>query len=97
MLSEFGGYSYQVKGHVFNENKVFGYRKFKDRESYAKAFQKLYREQIIPCLSRGLSATVYTQLSDVEDEVNGLFTYDREVLKLTASELAEINAQLKLG
>ncbi|MFY9446104.1 MAG: MFS transporter [Dethiobacteria bacterium] len=97
VLSEFGGYSYQVKGHVFNENKVFGYRKFKDRESYAKAFQKLYREQIIPCLSRGLSATVYTQLSDVEDEVNGLFTYDREVLKLTASELAEINAQLKLG
>ena len=96
VLSEFGGYSYQVKGHVFDESRVFGYRKFKNRESYVKAFQKLYREQIIPCISRGLSATVYTQLSDVEDEVNGLFTYDREVLKLTASELAEINDRLKL-
>lgn len=95
VLSEFGGYSYKVEGHVWNENRVFGYRKFKNRESYVRAYKKLYREQVIPHISRGLSAAVYTQLSDVEDEINGLLTYDREVLKLTASDLAEINAQIR--
>jgi len=95
VLSEFGGYSYKVAGHVWNENKSFGYRKFKDRESFVRGFQKLYREQVIPHIRRGLAAAVYTQLSDVEDEINGLLTYDREVLKLDAADLAEINALIR--
>lgn len=95
VLSEFGGYSYKVEGHVFNKYKAFGYRKFKDRKSYVKAYKNLYREQVIPHISRGLSAAVYTQLSDVEDEINGLLTYDREVLKLTASDLAGINDRMQ--
>ncbi len=96
VLSEFGGYSYQEEGHVFNKVRAFGYRVFKDKESYIKAYRKLYKEQIIPYINKGLSATIYTQLSDVEDEINGLVTYDRDVLKLSASDIADINGQMKL-
>ncbi len=95
VLSEFGGYSFREEGHIFNKTRAFGYRIFKDKASYSKAYRKLYEEQIIPHISKGLSATIYTQLSDVEDEINGLLTFDREVLKLDASDIIQINNRLK--
>ncbi|MDR1409150.1 MAG: glycoside hydrolase family 2 [Oscillospiraceae bacterium] len=82
VLSEFGGYSYHTPGHVYNPYRVFGYRKFKSVEKFRAAYQKLYRKQLQPMIDAGLSAAVYTQLSDVEDETNGLVTFDREVCKL---------------
>ena len=82
VLSEFGGYSLKTKGHMYNENKFFGYRKYYDKESYQKAFIKLYENQILPLISKGLCATVYTELSDVEDECNGIVTYDRKIVKI---------------
>ncbi len=45
--------------------------------------EALYREEILPCVGQGLCAAIYTQVSDVEDEINGLVTYDRKVEKLT--------------
>ena len=55
------------------------------------AYRKLYEQELIPSIEKGLSAIVYTQLSDVEGETNGLLTYDREVIKLPVEEIARIN------
>lgn len=81
ILSEFGGYNHRVNGHCFNE-KDFGYKRYNSANSFGYALKALYREQIIPAHKKGLSAAVYTQLSDVEDELNGLLTYDRRVIKI---------------
>jgi len=62
----------------------YGYRKCPDTASLERDIQKLYREEIEPLKDRGLSAAIYTQLSDVEDETNGLLTYDREVQKVSS-------------
>jgi len=81
LLSEFGGYSFRVSGHIFNKKKTYGYRFYKSHDKYIKAIKKLYREEIIPAAELGLSGAVYTQVSDIEDETNGLLTYDRAVCK----------------
>ena len=96
VLSEFGGYSHKVVGNVFNKERVFGYRVFKNREEFKEAYVKLYEEQIIPYIDKGLSATVYTQVSDVEDEINGILTYDREVCKLEKDDIVELNSRIRL-
>ncbi len=82
VLSEFGGYVWKVKDHSFNREKTYGYQIFQSREAWEAAFRALYREQIEPAIPKGLCAAVYTQLSDVEDETNGLVTYDRRVVKM---------------
>jgi hypothetical protein len=74
--------------------KPCGYRMFKDRAGLSGAFEKLYRRQIIPAEERGLEAAIYTQLSDVEDEINGIFSYDRELLKIDETILIGINREL---
>ncbi|MFI6795753.1 glycoside hydrolase family 2 protein [Streptosporangium canum] len=95
VLSEYGGYNLRVDGHAFND-KDFGYRRYGSAEQLGEAFSRLHTEQIVPAIRRGLSATVYTQLSDVEDELNGLLTYDRETLKLPAELVRSVNALLRL-
>ncbi len=94
VLSEFGGYSYKPEGHVFNVNKTYGYKFFKDREEFESSLVKLYREEVVPLIKGGLCAAVYTQLSDVEDETNGLVSYDRKVLKVREGVMREIAAEL---
>lgn len=94
LLSEFGGYSIKTEGHVFSPQKSFGYRIYKTPEKYAEAFKKLYEKRIIPNIEKGLSATVYTQVSDVEEEINGLVTYDRKVIKLPIDMVRALNKQL---
>ena len=89
LLSEFGGYSHRVKNHCFND-RYFGYRKFDMPEELALALKALYRDEIAPAKKYGLSAAVYTQISDVEDELNGLVTYDRQVVKIPAEKMREI-------
>ncbi|MBD7996007.1 glycoside hydrolase family 2 [Arthrobacter sp. Sa2CUA1] len=94
VLSEYGGFSFPVPGHTWN-TEVFGYGKtLHSREELGRAFTELHRTQIEPAVKQGLAATVYTQLSDVEDEVNGLLTYDRKVLKLDPGMVRDINAAL---
>ena len=92
-LSEFGGYSYIVDGHCGSDH-YFGYFKYKTKEEYNDAYKKLILEQIVPSVSKGISAIVYTQLSDVEDEVNGFITYDRKVIKIDIEEVKELNSLL---
>jgi len=94
VLSEYGGFSLPVEGHTWNSS-VFGYGKtLHTRAELEHAFTELHRTQIEPAVALGLAATVYTQLADVEDEVNGLLTYDRKVLKLDAGVVREINRGL---
>ena len=94
VLSEFGGYNLPVTGHCFN-SKNFGYRAFRSPEALGEAITKLYESQIIPAKERGLAASVYTQLSDVEDEVNGFVTYDRKCVKLPKQLVRELSYRLK--
>lgn len=82
IISECGGFIYRVPGHIFKEDKEFGYKKFTTLDEYNNAFLHLYENEIISNLDKGLSGSIYTQVSDVEEELNGLFTYDRKVLKL---------------
>ena len=81
VLSEFGGYSHSVRGHRYSKKK-FGYKEFEMPVQYEIGIEDLYKEEIFPAIEKGLSAAVYTQLSDVEEEINGLMTYDRKVNKL---------------
>ena len=94
VLSEFGGYSNIVSGHTWNEKKSFGYLMYKSKESLTAGYQKLLEKQVIPLIKRGLCATVYTQVSDVEFEVNGILTYDRKQVKLDEETLKQLNAKM---
>lgn len=95
VLSEYGGLSYIIPGHAYNEDKSFGYNiNYKSKEKLSEAYKKLHEKQVIPLVKKGLCATVYTQVSDVEFEINGMFTYDREVLKIDAEVVKSINSRL---
>ena len=94
VLSEFGGYNLPVASHTWNE-KNFGYKGYQTPEALGEAVRKLYETQIIPARKAGLAADVYTQLSDVEDEVNGFVTYDRRVEKLPEALMQAIARELK--
>ena len=65
------------------------------REEFAQAVRNLYLNEIVPCVSRGLCAAIYTQVSDVEDETNGLRTYDRKVEKVTPEEMLPVAEALR--
>ena len=89
-LSEFGGYSYIEENHCGSDHH-FGYSKYKTKEELNEAYKELIIKDVIPAIPKGLSASVYTQLSDVEDEVNGLLTYDRKVIKMNITMVNELN------
>ncbi len=93
VLSEFGGYSQHIAEHSLSQ-KEFGYKRFQNAESLVSAFEKLYQREVIPAKAKGLSAAIYTQLSDVEQETNGFVTYDREIVKMDTTRVRSINAQL---
>ena len=95
VLSEFGGYSYKPADHVFNPVDTYGYRFFEKQEDFENALVKLYENEIIPAVKKGLCGAVYTQVSDVEDETNGLLSYDRKVVKVDAYRMAKIADALK--
>ena len=94
-LTEYGGYSRIEEGHVYN-NTGYGYALYEEEEDLTEAFEKLHTEQILPLVEKGLSATVYTQLSDVEDEVNGLVTFDRKKVKYPKEQIRHIMDQIHL-
>jgi hypothetical protein len=85
----------RVEGHDWSDRE-FGYRHVETREELAEALQELH-EPLVAMVPDGLAATVYTQLSDVEDELNGLLTWDREVLKVDPDVVRRITAALRGG
>ena len=92
-LSEYGGIAWPMPGHE-PPRKTYGYGTAKDRQELTARYKKLQLKTVLPQLEKGLSALVYTQLTDVEDEVNGLFTYDRTAIKPDANAVRSVNAAL---
>ncbi|MBE5752588.1 MAG: glycoside hydrolase family 2 [Clostridiales bacterium] len=93
VLSEFGGYSLKTEGHVFSD-KEFGYKVFKTQGEFVSAMKKLYLKKLKPLIKKGLCACVYTQVSDVEEEINGLITFDRKVVKMPIEEMKKLNDEI---
>ena len=81
VLSEFGGYACKIADHCYNRDKTYGYRKCENEAALLGDMCRLYEKEILPMIDKGLCAAIYTQLADVEDETNGILTYDREILK----------------
>ena len=93
-ISEFGGYSYKVAEHSANLQKTYSYRDYASPEALAAALRNVYEKELLPLVPQGLCAAVYTQVSDVEDETNGFFTFDRAVLKVPPETLSDLNERL---
>ena len=93
VLGEFGGLGLPLEGHTWQAKDNWGYRSFKTKEELASAYAQLIYK-LRPLIGKGLSAAVYTQTTDVEVEVNGLMTYDREVLKFDLDETAALHRKL---
>lgn len=81
VISEYGGFACHIDNHS-SVDRIYGYKKFSDITSLNKAYNKLMQKELLPLIPKGLSGAVYTQLSDVEEEVNGLVTYDRRIIKI---------------
>ena len=89
-MTEYGGYAYAVDGHVASD-KAFGYQHYKSAAALTANYERLWKEDILPNIANGLSMAIYTQVSDVEEEINGIFTYDREVQKLDPTTIKRLN------
>ncbi len=81
-LSEYGGFACHIKAHS-SVKRIFGYKRYDTLSDFEKAYHELIEKSLMPLRAQGLSGAVYTQLSDVEEEVNGLLSYDRKVNKLS--------------
>src|SRR5262249_12821708 len=91
VLGEFGGLGLPVKGHTWQAEKNWGYRSFTNSLALTDAYSDLTRKLFPLIDEKGLSAAVYTQTTDVEVEVNGLMTYDREVVKMDLKQVSAAN------
>ena len=93
ILSEFGGFVLKIDGHMMEGNHV--YKSFKTREEWLEKYKSSIQHDVIENIPKGLSVIVYTQLSDVEEELNGFITFDREVLKVEPDAIKKINDDIK--
>jgi beta-galactosidase/beta-glucuronidase len=93
VLGEFGGLGLPIEGHLWQQDKNWGYRSMKDRDELGDRYAALIAN--LPALIKhGLAAAIYTQITDVEVEVNGLVTYDRQVVKIPAERLAALHREI---
>lgn len=89
-LSEYGGYGLYLEDHFYGKD-PWCYKTFKDTKTLSNEFENLHKTYILPMISKGLMGTIYTQVSDVEDEINGLYTFDRKILKINKASIQHIN------
>jgi len=92
-VGEFGGLGLEIENHMWNIKNKFVYRKLPDKQGLMKKYENLI-SKLKRLIEKGLSAAIYTQTTDVEGEVNGLLTYDREILKMDKKKLQELNMSL---
>ncbi|MFX0075911.1 MAG: glycoside hydrolase family 2 protein [Candidatus Hermodarchaeota archaeon] len=90
VVGEFGGLSIEIENHTWKTKDKFGYRSYQERSKLMKKYSRLI-SRLKDLIVKGLSAAIYTQITDVEGEINGLLTYDREVIKFNEKELIELN------
>lgn len=95
-VSECGGFSRIIDGHIFNRSKSYGYGRAEDEETLTRMITDMYKKMILPGIPKGVCGCIYTQLSDVEDEVNGLYTYDRKVCKVDKESMLHLAKELKI-
>ena len=95
VLSEFGGFTYSAEGHIFNPDKSYGYGTCKTTGELDRRLEEVYFKHVLPAIGKGLCGSIYTQVSDVEDEINGMVTYDRKVIKPSESVMQDIAARLQ--
>lgn len=96
LLSECGGYTYYIKDHVYNnKKKSYGYGKTSSKEELTDKIIKLYDEMVIPSIKNNLCGCIYTQLSDIEDEINGLYTYDRKICKVDKEKMISLSHKIQ--
>lgn len=93
-VSETGGYTRVIPDHIYNRNKTYGYGGADTEKALTDMIENLYRKMILPNISKGICGAIYTQVSDVEDEVNGLYTYDRKVCKVEKEAMRQLAAEL---
>lgn len=96
LISEFGGYTYEIPGHVYNADNSYGYGACKSSEELTARIEARYEELLLPTIAQGACGCVYTQVSDVEDEVNGFYTYDRKVCKVDVARMRRISEKTQL-
>ena len=95
LMSECGGYSMAVEGHYYSKYNVYGYGGSDDPAKLTEDILNLYDVMILPAIPKGMCGCIYTQLSDVEDEINGLYTYDRKVCKVDKPKMKKIAEKLQ--
>ena len=93
ILSEFGGFLFPIEGHKMEGKKT--YRSFTNENEWIANFEKCINRDVVSNIQNGLAASIYTQLSDVEDELNGFVTFDREVVKISPEQLKPIISKAK--
>ena len=93
-VSECGGYSSVVEGHYFSKYNTYGYGGAEDENALTQMIVDMYHGMILPGIAKGVCGCVYTQLSDVEDEINGLYTYDRQVCKVNKEMMQQLSGEL---
>ena len=94
LLSECGGFTYKVDGHCYNPDKSYGYGACKSSEELTDRIIDMYEKMVFPAIKEGLCGVIYTQLSDVEDEINGLYTYDRKVCKVDKEKMCALEEKI---
>ncbi len=94
LISECGGYTLKIAGHLFDEKKHYGYGSCKDSDLLTERIAALYEKMILPAIKDGLCGCVYTQLSDIEEELNGFYTYDRKVCKVDKMRIKALSDTL---
>lgn len=95
ILSEFGGYAYIIKNHCFSLHNQHGYAFFNNPQDLTDKIIESYEKTVLNGMANGLCGSVYTQLSDVEEEVNGLYTYDRKICKVEIERMQELSKRIK--
>ena len=93
VLGEYGGIGRKVEGHTWVIDQGWGYVEFDTEEKVTDTYVE-YANKLYEMASQGFSAAVYTQTTDCETELNGLMTYDREVIKLNPERLLKINRKI---
>ena len=95
-MSECGGYTRLIDGHHYSKYAAYGYGGADTEEDLTEMICGMYEDMIIPGIPDGICGCIYTQLSDVEDEINGLYTYDRKICKVDKAAMAELAGKLKI-
>ena len=96
IISECGGFGYKTDGHTWAQ-KTFSYGKLKDTASLMERYRSFIEDEALPLKNSGLTALIYTQLSDVETELNGVLTYDRDICKFDEKMMSQLNSSLISG